>query len=114
MSMPTEWCVTIFLGLLLASMIMQWVRAKMRKTLVHAVNPGLLSPKDREKWIKVDNSFDVLFKDFRKLQIIKKNLPLLTDENTSKLISYRRFSCAEILVTVSMVVFAATAHWICD
>jgi len=110
----TEWCLIVFLALFLASVIMQWMRAGKRKDLVQKTDSGHFSLADQEKWNGIENSFDFLFKDFRKLQIIKKNRSLLGEDNHSRFKDYRRFSRMEILVTVSMLIFGMTAYLFCD
>jgi len=114
MSIQAEWCLLTFAGLFAASVIMQWIRARKRKSLVQATDPSFLSPPDQEKWNAVNRSFDFLFKDFRKLQLIRKNKSSLSGDEKLKLELYCRFSRMEICVTVSMLIFALSAHWICD
>lgn len=114
MSIQSDTCVAVFLGLLLASMLMQWVRAKMRKKLIQLVDPALLIPIDQEKWISVEKSFDFMFKDFRKLQIVKKNVGRLSGDFQVKLNHYRIFSRTEIFVTVSMLLFGSIAFLFCN
>jgi len=114
MSEQTLICLLVFLGLFAASVTMQWVRARKRRRLVWSVDPALLVAADQEKWLSVERSFDFMFKDFRKLQLVKKNLDQLSGECKTEYNRYRRFSRAEILVTVSMLAFAATAYRICN
>ena len=114
MSKQTLVCLLVFLGLFAASVTMQWVRARKRRRLVWSVDPAFLAAADQEKWFSVERSFDFMFKDFRKLQLVKKNLDQLSGEIKAEYVRYRRFSRAEILVTVSMLAFAATAYRICN
>jgi hypothetical protein len=109
MSEQTLICLLVFLGLFAASITMQWVRARKRRRLVWSVDPAFLAAADQEKWFSVERSFD-----FMKLQLVKKNLDQLSGEIKAEYVRYRRFSRAEILVTVSMLTFAATAYRICN
>jgi hypothetical protein len=101
------------MALFLGSIWMQWLRARKRQRLVRLVNPELLAASDRVKWISVDRSFDFLFKDFRKLQILKSNLEYMPESVRHRWNRYRRFSRFEMAVTASMLIFAATAFLIC-
>jgi len=106
-------CVVIFLFLFLASLLMQFIRAKMRKNLVKKADPNLLPIEHRNKWDSIDNSLDFMFKDFRKLQIIKRNRKLLPNNIAEALRRYGRFSWAEMGVTISMLLFGALAFYLC-
>jgi len=70
--MDGSFCVAIFFVLFVVSVLLQFQRARKRKEIVCAVNTSLFEAKTRQKWAHIDNSFDLLFKDFRKLQVIKK------------------------------------------
>ena len=113
MNFPTSFCVILFLGLFIASVVMQWIRAKKRQQLVRMVDPQILDAGDQSKWLSINNSFDFLFKDFRKLQILKRNSEKFADDIRVKLGHYRKFSKAEILVTLSMFLFGSTAYLFC-
>jgi hypothetical protein len=112
--MGSSGCALVFLCLLLASMIMQFRRAKMRKRIVRQVNSDLFTIHDQLKWAAVDESFDFLFKDFRKLQIAKRNLGNLPSDFCSDLKRYSNLSRAEIAVTITMLLFAGFAYRICQ
>ena len=114
MSIATNSCVAIFIGLFVSSMVMQWIRAKKRQKLVRMIDPTMLTPADQNKWGSVENSFDFMFKDFRKLQILKRNSDKCSDDIQVKLGHYRRFSRMELLVTTFMLLFASTAYLFCD
>lgn len=107
-------CALVFLTLLVASMLMQFVRARKRKRLVLQVNHALLSAEDQERWNSVNRSFDFMFKDFRKLQIMKKNAQQLPDGLVRELDRYRLFSKFELLVTASMLLFGVSAYSFCN
>lgn len=113
MNVATNTCIAIFIVLLLSSMVMQFIRAKKRQKLVRMVDPNLLDPTDHHKWVSIGNSFDFMFKDFRKLQILKRNSEKFADDIRVKLGHYRKFSQAEILVTLSMFLFGSTAYLFC-
>ena len=113
MSIPANICLFIFTGLLMASMVMQWVRAKKRRHLVRIVDVASLLPADQQKWYSIEKSFDFMFKDFRKLQIVKKNAGRFSDEFRAELRRYRQFSRIELLITSSMLLFASIAFSIC-
>ena len=114
MSITTSTCIAVFIALFIGSMVMQFIRAKKRQKLVRMVDPTKLLTADQQKWISIENSFDFMFKDFRKLQILKKNSEKLSDVIHMKLGDYRRWSRAEIIVTVSMLTFALFAYRICS
>jgi len=106
-------CLTIFLALFAASVVLQWFRAMKRKKLVASVNPVKLDAEDQASWRSIENSLDFMFKDFRKLQIIKRNGERFGSRFQSKLTGYRRFSRIEMAVTFSMLVFGLTAFLFC-
>lgn len=114
MSITTSTCVTVFIALFISSMVMQFIRAKKRQKLVRMVDPERFLTADQQKWSSIENSFDFLFKDFRKLQILKRNSDKQPDVIQMKLGDYRRWSRAEIIVTVSMLTFALFAYRICS
>jgi hypothetical protein len=114
MSMTTSICLAIFLGLFLASVVLQWIRAKKRKQLVWMVDPAVLTPSDQSRWHSIEKSSDFMFKDFRKLQILKRNSQGLAEDIRVVLVNYRRFSRIEMLVTASMLIFGSIAFLICN
>ena len=107
-------CVIILLALWLASVVMQFIRAKKRKRLVRQADRSLLSPHDQEKWRSVEVSFDPMFKDFRKLRIFKKYIEQSPDDFKTEFARYKIFSRAETTVTVSMLLYAVSAFYICN
>jgi hypothetical protein len=113
-NISTNACFAVFSGLLIASMALQFIRAGKRKKIVQMVDPTALAIDDQYKWHSVEKSFDFLFKDFRKLQIAKRNSERLSNEIRDKLGYYRRFSRVEIFVTVSMLLFGSVAFYICS
>ena len=113
MNLPVPWCVWIFLALLAASLSMQWIRAKKRQQLVRSAAPARLSPEYRDQWGRIDRGFDPLFKDFRKLQILKKNLAHFPSEIGAAWRQYRRTSRLEMAVTAAMILFALSAFRVC-
>lgn len=114
MDAGTETCMLVFLVLLLASIVMQWLRARKRRNLVRRFDTDLLEAIDREKWRAVDQSMDWFFKDFRKLQVIKQYAGRVSHEFKAEFDHYRRFSRAEMTVTASMLLFALTAFLFCN
>lgn len=94
-------------------MTMQFVRAKKRQKLVRRFNLTLLSRHDLEKWNSVSESFDFVFKDFRKLQIIKKARYQLPRDFLIEYDRYKRLSRLETVVTISMLLFAAFGYYFC-
>jgi hypothetical protein len=114
MDSSTSICVTVFLGLFAASVVMQWIRAKKRQKLVRMVDPQIFDIVDQSKWHSIDNGVDFLLKDFRMLQIVKKNSGKLPENLHVSLERYRRFSRAEILVTLFMFFFGSIAFLICN
>jgi hypothetical protein len=95
-------------------MVMQFIRAKKRQKLVRKFDPAELNSTDQHKWVAVENSFDFMFKDFRKLQILKRNTDSCSHHILEKLGQYRKFSRLEMLVTSSMILFGLTAHLFCE
>jgi hypothetical protein len=93
---------------------MQFMRALKRKKIVQMVDPAALAVDDQYKWHSVDNGFDFLFRDFRKLRIVNRNSENLSDDLRDRLGHYRRFSRVELFVTISMLLFAVFAFYICE
>ena len=114
MNSLANFCVIVFLVLFAASVVMQFIRAKKRQRLVRIVDPSIFDSAGQSKWRSLENSFDFLLKDFRMLQVVKKNSDKLPENLRLLLDRYRRFSRAEILVTLSMLLFASTAYLFCD
>ncbi len=114
MNIPTSICLAVFLGLFIASVVMQWIRAKKRQQLVRMVDPHFFDSADQSKWRSLENSFDFLLKDFRMLQVVKKNSDKLPEILQVRLNRYRRFSRIELLVTSSMLIFGSIAFLICN
>ncbi len=114
MNISTDSCLVAFIGLFIASMVMQFIRARKRKKIVQMVDPTALAIDDQYKWNSLEKGFDFMFKDFRKLQIVKRNSAGLSTEIRTRLDHYRRFSRLEILVTTSMLLFASIAFYICN
>lgn len=113
MNFQTDTCVVIFLALLIASMLMQWVRARNRKKLVQSSDIGVLDSKDQQKWLSIQNSPDPIFKDFRLLQIFKRNLSKYSRDLITNYKRYRSISRLEMTVTATMLIFGATAYLYC-
>jgi len=113
MPFSTTACLSVFIGLLIASMVLQFIRAGKRKKLVQMVDPATLATGDQHKWGSLDRGFDFLFRDFRKLQIVKRNTQRLSNEVRDGLGRYRSFSRVEIVVTISMLLFGAFAFYFC-
>jgi len=93
---------------------MQFIRAKKRQRLVRLIDPQIFDLAVQFKWHSLENSFDFLLKDFRMLQVVKKNSDKLPEELQLMLERYRRFSRAELVVTLSMLLFALTAYLFCE
>lgn len=106
-------CLIVFLILLFASMIMQFIRARKRSKLVQLAGPSALDPAGQEKWDSVDTGWDPFFKDFRKLQVLKKNLQRFPETVKSEYARYSLFSKLEMAVTISMLLFALLAYRFC-
>ena len=113
MALSAESCFLVFVMLLIASMVMQWIRAKKRQRLVRTADPLVLPAEDRDQWLSIEGGMDFLFKDFRKLQILKRNLDRATEDTRILWKNYRGFSRAEMAVTFAMVLFAAMAFLVC-
>lgn len=111
--MNSSHCLLIFLILFLASVSMQFVRAKKRQRLVREFDHALLSAADLEKWNSINDSLDFMFKDFRKLQLIKKSRHQLPTNYGVELDRYKVLSRLETVVTISMLLFAAFGYYIC-
>ena len=107
MNIPAGYCLLVFLFLFLGSIAMQWFRARKRQHLVRLVNPRQLRDDSRVKWEAIDRSLDFLFKDFRKLQVLKSNLDGMPGPVRHYWERYRRFSRYEMAVTAAMLIFAA-------
>ena len=112
-TMNSSYCLLTFLILFLASVSMQFVRAKKRQRLVRQCDHAWLSATDLEKWNSINASLDLMFKDFRKLQIIKKNRQQFPRAYSNELDRYKLLSRLEAVVTVSMLLFAAFAIYVC-
>lgn len=114
MYLPMKICVAVFLVLFVGSVVMQFIRAKKRQRLVRLVDPSIFDSAVQTKWHSLENSFDFLVKDFRLLQVVKKNSDKLPENLQLLLKRYSRFSQAEIFVTLSMLLFASTAYLFCE
>lgn len=68
----------------------------------------------REKLSLVDQGFDPFFKDFRKLQIIRRFTNLLTEDYKDEYQDYKIFSRVEMSVTISMLLFCVLAFRNCN
>jgi len=112
--MMIDKCALIFLVLLATSMVMQFVRAKKRQKLVRRADRSLLLVNNQAKWDAVEASFDFMFKDYRKLQIIKRNMSGFPDDFKEEFERYKLFSRAEILITTSMLMFGGFAYYLCN
>jgi hypothetical protein len=106
-------CLWIFLALLGASLVMQWVRAKKRQRLVRSADPARLAPESLERWSRIERGFDPFFKDFRKLQLVKQNLQTFPAEISESWRRYRRISRIEMATTAAMLLFAVSAFHFC-
>jgi hypothetical protein len=106
-------CLLIFSILFFASLAMQFMRAKKRQKLVREFDQTLLSAHDLEKWNSINDSFDFMFKDFRKLQVIKKSRPRFASSFAVDFEHYSLFSRLEMIITASMLLFAFFGHNIC-
>lgn len=107
-------CALLLIVLILASIVMQFIRARKRQKLVRHADWSSLPAHCQEKRDSVDRSFDPLFKDFRKLQIIKENMELQPGHIREEFNNYRFFSRIEILITTSMLLFCGIAFYLCD
>lgn len=92
---------------------MQYFRSRKRERLVSRMDPSQLSANDQFRWHEISNSFDSLFKDFPKLRILKKYEQELPADVSTKLNRYKLFSNLELVVTISMLLFAAFAYKFC-
>jgi hypothetical protein len=113
MNIPAKICLFIFISLFVSSVFLQWMRAKKRQQIVRNTDPAQLSAVNQQKWNFVEGSIDFMFRDFRKLQILKKSADRLSAESRTKLAHYRWFSRLEITVTASMFIFGAIAFLFC-
>jgi len=114
MDPTTKACSLIFIGLFIASLVMQFIRARKRQRLVKRVDITALPIHDQQNWQAMEESLFSMFKDFRQLQLVKKNLNLLPSEILQEFYRYRRFSRVEMVVTLSMLIFAVSAYKICS
>jgi hypothetical protein len=113
MNFQTDTCVLVFMALLFASILMQWVRARSRENLVLTFDIGVLGTKDQQMWLSIQNSFDPIFKNFRMLRIFKRNLSRYPGNQVSKYKRYCTISRLEMTVTASMLIFGTTAFLYC-
>jgi len=112
--MAKEYCAILILTLILGSVVMQFIRAKKRQKLVKQLTRTKIPNHVQERLSIVDRSFDPFFKDYRKLQIIRKHTVLLAEGYKEDYRSYKIFSRAEILVTTSMLLFCVLAFRVCS
>jgi hypothetical protein len=112
--MAKNYCAILILVLILASIIMQFVRARKRQGLVRQVVGSRMPEEARQRLSRVDRSFDPLFKDYRKLRVIRNHTNLLTKSCRKEYETYRNYSRVEILVTVSMLLFCVFAFKVCN
>ena len=73
-----------------------------------------MSSEYHARWDRIGRGLDPLFKDFRKLQIVKKNLARFPADIGDAWRQYRRFSRLEMAVTAAMILFALSAFRICS
>lgn len=112
--MAEEYCAILILTLILGSVVMQFIRAKKRQKLVKQLTQSTIPDPVKEKVSIVDRSFDPFFKDYRKLQIIRKYTVLLVEDYKEEYRDYKIFSRAEILITTSLLLFCVLAFRICN
>ncbi len=106
-------CLTVFLALLFLSVLLQWFRAFKRKRLVASVDPADLGQDGLLRWRQIEDGFDFMFKDFRKLRILKQDISRFGEQFQSDWESYRRLSRLEMAVTSLMLIFGASAFLFC-
>lgn len=114
MNVPIKACILVFIGLFLTSLVLQFIRAKKREKLVRMADPSMFTDVDKARWETLDNQLISIFRDFRKLQLLKRNTSAQDQDIIERLAYYRRFSRVEISVTSAMILFALFAHKICE
>jgi hypothetical protein len=114
MTPQTSLCLLVIIALLMASMVLQFIRGRMRKSLVRKIKPDMLTSIDRQKWQSIGQGLDFLFGDYRKLRLVKCYAATLPADLQEELRSYRRLSRIEIAVTTSLFIFAALAYRFCS
>lgn len=107
-------CLYGFLVLFIASLSMQFLRAKMRKKIVRQYNPSVHGTEFEAAWEAAGKGLGIVFHDSNKMRLLKKNSHQLPNDILEQIRKFKILSAVELTTTISMLLVAAFAYLICN
>ena len=111
--MSKHFCLYGFLILFVASLTLQYFRARMRKTIICMAEQYIDGKEFENAWKKAGEGHRTIFKDLLRMRLVKKSTSRLPGHMLNHLRKFRILSTVELTTTISMLLVAAFAYKIC-
>lgn len=112
--MSKYFCLYLFLILFVASLSLQFFRAKLRKKIIRKSESSIQGAGFENAWEVAGKGLGIVFHDFRKMNLLKKHSNRLPSDILQELRKFKILSSVELTVTISMLLTAAFAYLICS
>ena len=112
--MSKQFCLYVFLVLFIASLTMQFFRAKLRKKINQLSEHHIQGTDFEYRWERAGNGLGMIFEDFNKMKLVKEFSSRLPGHLLRELRRFKILSSVELATTVSMLLTAAFAYLICN
>jgi hypothetical protein len=109
-----QFCLYGFLILFIASLSMQFFRAKLRKKIIRQSEHLSHGTAFEYEWEGAGRGLGMIFEDFNKMKLLKKYSRHLPNEILREIRKFRILSSVELATTISMLLTAAFAYTICN
>lgn len=106
-------CLYVILLLFACSIALQYFRIRMRKQITSLAEPHVLGKAFEGHWKKADEGFGAVFKDFKRMRLVKKSTSNLPDHILERLNRFKILCTVEQATTISTLLAAAFAYKFC-
>jgi len=106
-------CLYAILLLFVASLSLQYFRIRMRKQLIDITEQFVLGKAFEDDWKKAGEGFGAVFKDFKRMRVVKKSTSYLPDHILERLQKFKILCTVEQATTISTLLTAAFAYKFC-
>ena len=106
-------CLYGILLLFAVSLSLQYFRIKMRKQIIDMTQQFVPGKAFEDDWKNVGEGPGAVFRDFRRMRLVKRFARLLPVHILTRLQRFRILSAIELATTIFTLLFAAFAYKIC-
>ena len=112
--MSKHFCLYGFLILFVASITLQFIRARLRKKIIKMAEQYVPGKEFENEWKKAGNGLGAIFGDLRRMRLLRNSVSHLPSHILNSLRRFRILSAVELTTTISMLLVAVFAYKICS